>query len=137
VVGILTFLADLWALAWVGLWTGLVSRVANRAAGTVVALVLGVPWILFLAVVTLLAWGGVSLPEPQGYHLLGLYVILGVGVDVIAYSAAQRWLYGRLRSVATQRLEPGRQPGWLSWILGGSRGQGPTVAAVRTEGNIQ
>ena len=113
IAGMVIFVADLVALAWVGMWRGLNSRRPNRAAAAAMVRVLVLPWMIFLLLVTLGAakafgqrmthWDGKSL----------VYLWTGISLIVNAYFAipARRRLLRQFRSVATTRFDagPGRE----------------------------
>ena len=107
--GIITLLADAYALCWVGMWMGLVSKRPNRAARATVARVLLLPAGAWAGLVMLMPF------TPLGHHVgdnpaiyLGLWFALGMIVDVCFGFRARFRLLRDLRTVATQRFVPER-----------------------------
>ena len=109
VVGISTFLLDLQALAWVGMWTGLTAKHPNRAAGSAIAQVLGLFWILFGGFFYFVATLDLTPPARNMENFaLSFYLLLAALLDLLCWFWARLRLQRNLRAVATQRFEPHR-----------------------------
>jgi hypothetical protein len=102
----LVYVADMVALAWLGLWWSLVCRRATRALLRCGVIVFGVPWALLVGFLVLLGVAGVILPRPVEFLLLGAYVLVGLGVSLVACSRARENLLYRLRSVTAGESSP-------------------------------
>jgi ABC-type transport system involved in cytochrome c biogenesis permease component len=108
-LGMIVFLADVFALAWMGMWRGLNSRRPNRAASAALLRVLVLPWILIGLIATAIEvlnldrylvggnWGDYGFPL--------LYLVVSLGVDALFGLPARSRLLQRFREVATQRYE--------------------------------
>ncbi|MFM1768761.1 MAG: hypothetical protein RJA22_1290 [Verrucomicrobiota bacterium] len=109
----LVFVADMSTLPWVGMWQGLNSSRPNVAAGRTVALILVLPWVLYLVVPLGVgifsnfawSWGNQGLPAWLSRHLPVLFwVSLCVGVNVLFGLLARRRLLEEFRALATTRF---------------------------------
>lgn len=94
---------DFWALGWVGMWRGLASRKASRAAGSTVARVLLLPWLLYMGFLMLGAVSRTSAGEEEGlivmWGMISVFVSLGLGIH------ARTHLHERFREVAARRVD--------------------------------
>jgi ABC-type transport system involved in multi-copper enzyme maturation permease subunit len=113
-VGIGTFLADMYTLAWVGLWVGLTARQGSRATGATVARVLVLPWLVWVGVMVLLETGrGVSAGMVEG----GFYLTLWVAIALINNALFLVWSRVRLgrdlRTLASERYGGGGLSWWF------------------------
>lgn len=129
-VGITTFLADMYTLAWVGLWVGLTARVGNRAAGATVARVLVLPWLIWIS---LLLFAEMGRRVPGGVGDSGSYLTLWFVIALVNNVVFLVWSRVRLerdlRTVASERYG-GRLSPW--WLQGGREtGQPAAGLAVR------
>jgi ABC-type Na+ efflux pump permease subunit len=111
VVGISTFLADMYTLAWVGLWVGLTARHGNRATGGTVARVLILPWLIWIGLLLLRAWSRV----PGGTSGEGGYLTLWFVIALVNNALFLIWSRARLRRdlrfVASERYGAGTPAG--------------------------
>jgi hypothetical protein len=116
IVGISSFVADVYTLAWVGMWLGLTARHTNRATGATVTRVLVLPWFVWFGMLFLISlleiWRRVDNEE---YFLLGSWFALAMLNDFVFALWARTRLFGSLRTIATQRHTTSRSPfGWWS-----------------------
>jgi ABC-type transport system involved in cytochrome c biogenesis permease component len=109
VVGMISLVVDMMALAWVGMWTGLRSRHANRAAAGAVARVMVLPWLLWGGIMTLLAivsfrFG--NTPRWMEEEFLAVsWGFISVLMAVVFGMWARTRLLNDFRLVATQRYD--------------------------------
>jgi len=98
--GTLLLWLDARALIWLGMWKGLTARTHPRSVLTILAVVLGIPWLVgfVLAFVAGMLVNGVGAVEVCA----GLWYGLGALVDVIATGLARESLRGSFRSVVAQ-----------------------------------
>jgi len=118
VVGVLVFLADLWALTWLGWWMGATSKNASRASSNTSLRILLVPCIVLAPVLVLLRFNtGVSPPWLLALAL-ACYLFISVAVDVWFGGWARRKLLTELREVAVERYShrDASETGWRSLI---------------------
>jgi ABC-type Na+ efflux pump permease subunit len=102
VVGISTFLADLYTLAWVGLWVGLTARQGNRAAGATVARVLVLPWCVWIGVLLLLEFSpGMTHAMSSGGSYLTLWLVIALFNNALFLVWSRVRLERDLRAVAS------------------------------------
>jgi len=114
-VGIATFLVDLWTLAWLGMWIGLIAKHPNRATGSTVARVLVLFWLAYAGILFLIETFDLrSHWMNSEVSFLALYTVLGLGLDAAFLFWARFRLRHDLRAVATQRFEPARP--FLAWL---------------------
>ena len=106
--GILMFVADLCALAWVGMWLGLTSKTVNRAAGAAIVRVLVLPWILYVGLLTILALAGLGQSTESDTFLIGSWFVIGLGNALLFLTLARRNLLEHLRVLATVRFDTGK-----------------------------
>ncbi len=109
VAGMVAFAADMVTLAWVGMWRGLNSRRSNRAAASTMARILILPWVLFVVFFTLIAvFGKMGSGAPGLWdekYFLVLWVVIGLGIDLLFGLPARSRLLSEFRTVATTRFE--------------------------------
>jgi ABC-type Na+ efflux pump permease subunit len=119
IVGISTFLIDLYALAWTGLWTGLTNRYPNRAAGQTVGRVLVLPWMIWFLLLFALESG-----RRSGYPTSGLFLVSWGVVGILNSTAFLLWcrhqLHRQLRELAGRHSLP-RSPSFWTRLATGSR----------------
>jgi hypothetical protein len=95
------------ALAQFGMWQGVTQRRLNRASGNAASLVVVVPWVLLVMVMILFSVSRIPMPGLQGpYWILGLYVLLQAGINLLVMGWANRLLHGALLRRAFRRGEP-------------------------------
>ncbi len=110
VAGMVIFVADMLALAWVGMWRGLNSRRANRAALAAIARILILPWVAF-GVITISIAVSTSIGRNNASDwwgerfLIVFWVALGLGANVGFGLPAFLRLRSQFRAVATTRFE--------------------------------
>ena len=106
VVGISTFLLDLWALKWVGLWLSLRGKSIERVLLTTLTRVLAVPWLIFAALmgaVGSLVYMRRSLDETE---ILLVWWLISVVISVLFGAVARRKFLVQFRELASERFEP-------------------------------
>lgn len=115
--GMIEFIVDLIALAWVGMWLGLRSRSGTRATWGAIWRMLALPWAIFLFIVISLEIVARSLNIGQ---VGGIGIWLAISVLIALYFGfdARHRLLAEFRVVATQRFQPGKMP------RGGSKARG-------------
>ena len=109
VAGMVVFAADMVTLACVGMWRGLNSRRSNRAAASTMARILILPWVLFGVFSILIAvfgkFGSGAPPWWDEKFFLVLWVVIGLGIDLLFGLPARSRLLSEFRTVATTRFE--------------------------------
>jgi hypothetical protein len=109
VVGMITLVVDLLALAWVGMWMGLRSRYANRAAAASVMRVMVLPWLVWGGSMTLLAIVSFRFGNAPRWIQEEFFIVFWAIVSVAIAAAFGFWSRTRLlndfRAVATQRYD--------------------------------
>jgi asparagine N-glycosylation enzyme membrane subunit Stt3 len=104
-MGLLVF--NLVALVHFGMWQGVTQRRLNRASGNTVALVVVVPWVLLVMLLMLVAVLRIQMPGQQGgYWVLGIYILLQAGIDMLVLGWSSTLLHGALQRRAFRRGEP-------------------------------
>lgn len=103
------FVADLITLSWVSMWMGLNSRSTTRAARASIIRIMCLPWLAFLALLTL-SFLSRSLQQimPRGMDfkmLICAWMLLGLLNNVFFGLWAARKLQTEFRQAATQRFE--------------------------------
>lgn len=103
-------IADLITLSWVGMWMGLTSRNSARAAAASIVRVLLLPWIAFLALLTMMTVSTLFFSRfmPRGFDgklMICLWMIFGFVNNVIFGLWASRKLQTEFRMIATRRFE--------------------------------
>ncbi|MEY2409613.1 MAG: hypothetical protein QOF48_2283 [Verrucomicrobiota bacterium] len=115
VAGMVVFVADMLALAWVGMWRGLNSRRANRAALAAIARLLIFPWLIWIVFSIAISVSASTNPNGapdwwDGHFPLVTWVVIALGVNLLFGLPAIRGLQTQFRTVATTRFETkGRQ----------------------------
>ncbi|MFM1941362.1 MAG: hypothetical protein RI897_344 [Verrucomicrobiota bacterium] len=105
-MGLLVF--NMVTLAQFGMWQGVTQKRLNRASGNAVTLVVAAPWLLLVMVLILLSVARIPMPGLMGpYWVLGFYVVLQSGINLLVMGWANRLLQGALRGRAFRRGEPG------------------------------
>jgi ABC-type transport system involved in multi-copper enzyme maturation permease subunit len=118
IAGIIIFVADVIALAWVSMWTGLKSINANRAAGAAMARVLVLPWLLFamlwtgFAIVDELNRGSLPRWLNDEKWVVISWIVIGLAVDLLFGVLAYRNLTQNFRQTVAARFDKQRK-GWL------------------------
>jgi ABC-type transport system involved in multi-copper enzyme maturation permease subunit len=100
--GIIVFVSDLIVLSMVAMWLGLTSRKPGRAFGKTIFFVLLLPWLVFFALIAIIAYGG---KEPESKAILGIWFAISLAVDALLFSWASLNLRTRFREVATSRFD--------------------------------
>jgi ABC-type transport system involved in cytochrome c biogenesis permease component len=104
--GMVVFAADLAAISWTGMWLGIRSLKPGKAAMGVRARILVLPWVLFVGIVSLAGVARIGLSfNPTWQMVLGLWIILSLGVDLLFGTSAARNLQRHFRELATTRFE--------------------------------
>jgi hypothetical protein len=104
--GITMLIADVIVLPFVGMWAGLSARNTNRAAGTAIARIMVLPWIIWA-----LFWTGIAFMSFGGRMSLGpelpvvSWMAIGFGVDLFFGLRAWHLLHGRFRAVVAGRFD--------------------------------
>ncbi len=115
--GMVVLVADLYTLYWVGMWAGLTSRHVNRAAGTTVAWVMTLPWAIYVVIVLGMAFLNARRTfDPSWQFMLGLWFVLSLANDVVAWTFCRQALHRHLRELALRQLTRAR--GWRWWPFG-------------------
>jgi hypothetical protein len=116
------------------MWQALTARNPHRAASGSLARILILPWIV-LALVSLLVSLSliISRVEPSQNFFVGLWFVIGVGIDALFGLRARHRLLTEFRQVAAQRYSA--RPGWLKRLFGGGStpGVGPPPAIAAPE----
>ena len=109
VIGMITLVVDLIALAWVGMWMGLRSRYANRAAGAAVMRVMVLPWLVWGGAMTLMAIVsfrfGNAFRWVEGEFLMVFWAVVSVAIAAAFGFWSRARLLNDFRTVATQRYD--------------------------------
>ena len=107
VAGMSVLLVDLITLSWLGMWRGLNSRRPNRAAIAALAQVLVLPWVLYVAVITLGGLAGSLIVSRifNGTTAIYLWLAISLGTDALFGLRAWHRLLTRFRERATQRFD--------------------------------
>lgn len=115
--GMIEFIVDLIALAWVGMWLGLRSRSGTRATWGAIWRMLALPWAIFLFIVISLeiVARSLNIGEVGG---IGIWLAISVLIALYFGFDARHRLLAEFRVVATQRFQPGKMP------RGGSKARG-------------
>jgi len=113
IAGILTFLADLYTIAWVGMWLGLTAKRATWASSGALMRVLVLPWIIFTIFTSVMVFSS-RWSEPQNF-LLGAWFAISILTDLFFFSWARGNLLNGFRMVVAQRFETKPRSGW--WKL--------------------
>lgn len=108
--GIVVFILDMGALYIVGLWMGLKSRTATQAATGTQFRILALPWILYCAMLALMALADEfgMLPRsriPEWMFFIGSWFLIAVAVDALMVVWAWRGLVTRFRETAASRYQ--------------------------------
>jgi hypothetical protein len=112
VVGVGTFLADLYTLAWVGLWVGLTARHGNRAAGATVGRVMVLPWLVWILLLLVLETNRARMGTGHGGSYLTLWLVVALANNALFLVWSHSRLHRDLRSIASERFGQGRQSWW-------------------------
>ncbi len=110
---------DLVAFHWVGMWQGLTARNPARAASNSVLAILCAPWLVFalvILVIALMALTGTPEKEPGPRFFLGLWLVQGLGADLVFGLYARHKLLTEFRMAAQERY--GTQPGFWQRVSG-------------------
>ncbi|MBL9168428.1 MAG: ABC transporter permease subunit [Verrucomicrobiales bacterium] len=108
IASLLVLLTDLWAVFHVGLWQSLTTANANRANSATMMRILWTPWIIWGAVLFLIA----TLTERAHYgEAIFLWLFISLAVSLAFGFAARRKLLSEFRQAATLRYLP-RAPLW-------------------------
>ncbi len=102
------FIADLYTLAWLGMWLGLSMKTAHRAASAALVRVLVLPWIGYVALMTMLVFLRPSPPIDSETFLIGAWLVVSMLNNLYFYTSARRNLLEQFRLVATQRFDSGK-----------------------------
>jgi hypothetical protein len=130
--GIAVFVADVAALYYVGMWQALVSRNPNRAASASVARILVLPWGAFAMIALAISLGFIlRVSEPGESFFLGLWLCLGLAVDIGFGGWARHKLLTEFRFVAARRYSS--RPGLLKRIFAGD--EAAAMMQPRSEGS--
>jgi ABC-type transport system involved in multi-copper enzyme maturation permease subunit len=118
IAGMLMLVADLIALYWLGMWQALTAKNPIRAAGASLARVLVLPWIgygLILLIMALREFGQRSYHTSSNWKFfVGLWVGLGIGVDISFGAWARQKLLTDFRLAAQQQPES-KTEYWKRW----------------------
>lgn len=104
IAGMVVFILDLVTLAYVGMWRGLNSRRPNRAAASAAVQVLVLPWMIFLGLVTFMAFGGGMRGSETGIVLIIAWLVIAVVTDGVLLGPAKERIHEHFRRVATERF---------------------------------
>jgi len=101
--------ADLITLSWVSMWLGLNSRSTTRATTASIIRILFLPWLAFMALLTLAAISSIFAQANLGRFepklMICLWILFGFVNNVIFGLWAAGKLHSEFRLVATQRFE--------------------------------
>jgi Regulator of chromosome condensation (RCC1) repeat len=137
--GMFMLVADLLALSWVAMWRALVARTHNLATISTVVRVLGLPWLLFGAVVGFgKGWYSLALGEdwsPSWQFRLALWLGFGLAVDFVFGLTAWWQLRTRFRELALRRFNPvpSRFARWFGLQQTEHPSPQPSEAATQTQ----
>lgn len=104
---------DMFALGWVGMWHGMSQKKPRHAAGTTIAQVLLLPWVILIGFQFLTAIGGRPFADSLA-AAVALWFILGIIVDVLAISLARPRLLDEFRALAI--VQQGEGIGFLGSV---------------------
>ncbi len=111
--GALMFVADIVTLGWVGMWLGLSAKQTNRAIGGSIARIMLLPWLIFIGVGMLIAFGRMTFRFNLGYEFfLGLWFGIGIVIDIVFLDWARNNLRRHFREVVTQRFDSKPTRSW-------------------------
>ena len=117
--GMLMLVVDLAALYWVGMWQGLSSKNPNRATNGSVGRILVMPWVGIAVALAVMALMWANRGEgPSWKFFIGLWVSLGLAVDIAYGVWARHKLLTTFRLAAEQRYAPRR--GFWKRLFAGS-----------------
>jgi ABC-type Na+ efflux pump permease subunit len=114
IAGISMLLVDLIAMGWIAMWGGLTARNFNRATSITVTKTMVLPWILWLGLLLIFAFGqsyNSTMSDPK--FLIGSWLAIGIVVDVFFGVTARRRLESEFRIVAMHRFTPPTPPAGL------------------------
>jgi ABC-type Na+ efflux pump permease subunit len=121
---IILFACDLTASFWTGLWTACFAKNVQAAAGQAVIRLLGLPWIIFMACMSIGAWlmprNNVNL---QFIDVFILWWTLSMTNNVLWMLHSRTRFYERLRLAAAERYQPPRGISWWRNLLRRERAQ--------------
>ena len=134
--GILMFVIDATALAWVGMLAGLTSRSHGRATVKTGACVLALPWLIWGAIELLMFIFGFlfvrSYWRPNRWVGLGCWLGVGILVDVVLIWRARRELNANFRRLAFEPPAARRRFAWVrDWRTGTSERKAELRARLR------
>jgi ABC-type Na+ efflux pump permease subunit len=107
---------DGYTLAWVGLWKGMTAR-SGRATAMTVTRVLTLPWIIYLALLTLLAFMSIKSSSKTSTQsltqtlMLGGWAVISIGNNVFWLLRVRDRLKTEFRELATHR--PDQKRAWF------------------------
>jgi hypothetical protein len=93
---------DLVALSWLGMWMGMVHRRIARAAGSALAKILVLPWLLYLGMILIMEFGRIQV-RSESFAFLS-WLVITVVVDVFFIARARRGLSRDFRELAANRF---------------------------------
>jgi len=103
--GLIILLADLGALFYVGQWLALTARTSSRANTAALARILALPWILygvFLMFIALSTFASRPGPDLDGGFFIFMWLLIGLGVDVLFGLRARMRLGEEFRAAVTK-----------------------------------
>lgn len=110
--GIVTFLADIYTLAYVGMWLGLTAKKSHRASSGALLRVLVLPWLIFFGLMTTTLFLNLDRQYDSENFILVAWFGIAMLTDLYFFLWARRKLRRELRTLATQpfdRPTPGRR----------------------------
>jgi hypothetical protein len=118
VAGMVMMVADLATLPWVGMWMAVSARHPNQVSSQTVARILVLPWLFFILIISALSlflFLANANYDPDSMVVAGLWLGIGVAVDLIFGFLAWRRLHTRFRTLAFERFTP--RPGRLARLF--------------------
>lgn len=103
----IVFIMDGVTIAIFGMWLGLVAKRSSRAIAQTLFYVIGLPWLILLALVTYLSLVNYAGMESTAFFV-GAYFVVSLAIDIVLFLRASGNLSTRFRDVATQRFDGGK-----------------------------
>jgi hypothetical protein len=105
--GMIVFVIDLVALAWVGMWFGLRARSGIRATWAAFWRLLAMPWVMFIMLLIFaeIVAHGLNVGESGA---IGVWFAISVLIGLFFGFESRHRLLAEFRTVATQRFQSGK-----------------------------
>ena len=124
--------ADLVAIFWVGLWQGVTAPSPQKASGATLSRVLVLPWIVIAGLSLFISLAAVASRGGPGFgFFLGMWLVVGVGIDVVYGLQARENFMRRFRIMAAQRYAP--EKGFWKRLFGRQAGGSEMPPVIQPE----